>query len=258
MPRAMIHKHILEVAADHPEASLEEIAGTVSGASIGLVEQVLDEYGDPHEPDQPAGQHEDSTPQAPATSSNSADTDGDAAGHPSDRTAAPAEHGGAESMETDTMTATDPAPADIEATDLTEKQRETIEAIYEDPDASQGDLAERLGVSRATICQRVNGIDGFDWADREAFADAVVGNGADPAAATPTAELEAVTRSLEDLGTRLDALERRLEPDGGPRDAIFDDPELTHKVIQACVHADQISEDEELSIIAGLLGHDDR
>ena len=46
-PRAMIHKKILDVAGDNPDASLERIADEVSGASVTFVEQVLDEYGDP-------------------------------------------------------------------------------------------------------------------------------------------------------------------------------------------------------------------
>lgn len=47
MPKAIIHRKILDAAATDPEASHEELASTVSGASPGLVERVLETYGDP-------------------------------------------------------------------------------------------------------------------------------------------------------------------------------------------------------------------
>lgn len=46
-PRAMIHRRILDVANNMPDASLKEIANEVSGASSELVDSVLAEYGDP-------------------------------------------------------------------------------------------------------------------------------------------------------------------------------------------------------------------
>ena len=57
----------------------------------------------------------------------------------------------------------------IDRSALTEKQRETLRAIYDHPDATQAELADRLGVSSPTISQRVNSIDGFDWSDRNAL-----------------------------------------------------------------------------------------
>lgn len=50
-PRALVHKQILSAAAEMPEASLEEIADEVAGASTPLVERVLEEYGDPADND---------------------------------------------------------------------------------------------------------------------------------------------------------------------------------------------------------------
>lgn len=47
VPRAVIHKRILDVAADRPDAPLEELAGEIPSATPELVERVLDEYGDP-------------------------------------------------------------------------------------------------------------------------------------------------------------------------------------------------------------------
>ncbi|MFB6233651.1 MAG: winged helix-turn-helix domain-containing protein, partial [Haloarculaceae archaeon] len=48
-PRAVIHRRILDVAESRPDASLEAIGDEVAGATTDLVEQVLDEYGDPAE-----------------------------------------------------------------------------------------------------------------------------------------------------------------------------------------------------------------
>lgn len=47
VPRATIHKLILDVAASSPEKSMEGIATELSGATTELVERVLEEYGDP-------------------------------------------------------------------------------------------------------------------------------------------------------------------------------------------------------------------
>ncbi|ELZ01829.1 MarR family transcriptional regulator [Natrialba asiatica] len=52
---------------------------------------------------------------------------------------------------------------------LTAKQRETLREIAARPEATQADLADTLGVTSATISQRVNSIDGFDWSRRRAF-----------------------------------------------------------------------------------------
>lgn len=43
----MIHRRIMDEAADRPDASLDVLADVVPGASPELVERVLDEYGDP-------------------------------------------------------------------------------------------------------------------------------------------------------------------------------------------------------------------
>jgi len=57
----------------------------------------------------------------------------------------------------------------LETADIPEKQLETLREIESRPNATQAELAERLGVTSATISQRVNGIDGFDWSERQTF-----------------------------------------------------------------------------------------
>lgn len=70
-------------------------------------------------------------------------------------------------------------PPEIDS--LSDKQRRTLRALYERPNASQGDLAEELDVTRATVCRRLNAIPGFEWSDRRAFAESVFGGDADAA-----------------------------------------------------------------------------
>ncbi|ELZ22722.1 hypothetical protein C475_16511 [Halosimplex carlsbadense 2-9-1] len=148
-PRAVIHRRILDVAESNPEASLAAIAEEVTGASPNLVERVLDEYGDPgNEPESGDQNDQDMNATDPATpETDSANGQGGSA--------------------TDEPTET---PA---ATDLSEKQRRTLRVLYERPGASQGDLAQQLDVTRATVSRRLNAIPGFDWSDRREFAESV-------------------------------------------------------------------------------------
>lgn len=154
----MIHQRIMDVAAEQPDASLGEIADAVPGAQTGMVERVLDEYGDP------------------------ADTD--------ESESAESAHDSGESV------------PDLDA--LTEKQRETMYAIQASPEATQRELADTLDVSAATISQRVNGISGFQWSQRESFANAVIDaqDGADETSAMPNPDGEQRTEPDEQPDTR--------------------------------------------------------
>ena len=49
LPRSVRHKRVLDIAAEQPDASMEEIAEEVPSATADLVERVLDDYGDPAE-----------------------------------------------------------------------------------------------------------------------------------------------------------------------------------------------------------------
>lgn len=140
-PRAIIHRRILDVAASDPEAPMAAIADEVSGASTTLVERVLDEYGDPGRETEFDDQDDQSMDATNADDTQSVN--------------------GADDGETELP--------------LSEKQRRTLRALYERPDASQGDLAEELDVTRATISRRLNAIPGFEWTDRHAFAESVFG-----------------------------------------------------------------------------------
>jgi hypothetical protein len=126
------------------------------------------------------------------------------------------------------------------------------------------------------VNKRVNGIEGFEWSNRESFVDAVfdeppspgVTTDGGPAAGThatdtretppPEAEADDPRPATTELETTLDDLQKRVaaleaaQSDGG-EGSVFDDPDLVHKVVHACMDAETISEDEELRILQALL-----
>ncbi|WP_049927376.1 winged helix-turn-helix domain-containing protein [Halopiger goleimassiliensis] len=313
VPRAVIHKQILDRAAEEPDASMADIADDVSGATTGIVEHVLEEYGDPATGDGPDGEVSvpplEDTPDSVNEHSTEPGSEPDEETLPNDTTEStmpsndhdPTMSERSDRSETDHETPPDPD-------DVTEKQLETLRAIQAYPDATQADLGDRLGVSSATINQRVNGIDGFEWSDRHRFvaelfdgarfttdggpieteddpttnvddaaherdADASDGdaassvdrpsaderrtgietpNPASPARADPHEELveqlSTVTARLEDVAQHLPDEETAR----GNGTGLASDPELTHKVLHACLEADHISESEELEIVKAV------
>lgn len=247
-PRAIVHKQILDTAQNQPTASLEELASEVDGASVDLVERVLDEYGDP-------GGNGNTT--------SSDDHDGvTAEGATADD----------EGDEIDDSTAdTQPLESgqvaiESESLDqLSEKQRETLRAIHERPEATQREIAEHLGVSAPTISQRVNAIEGFDWALRQQYVESLFQNTSASAAENTVADgagafsdeedelPEDVVERLTHLSERVAELEQRLdERDSGDSTQPVK-PELAHKMLHACLEADYIDEEEELQIIRDLV-----
>jgi DNA-binding CsgD family transcriptional regulator len=224
-PRAIVHKKILDTAASNKEATLEEIADRTNGASTGLVERVLDEYGDPAD-------------DGPVNGSGEADrTD-------------------VEEAEDDTDNQADKANGAADGTtpldELSDRQVRTLRAIEAHPNASQRDLAEILGISAATVCMRVNRIGGFDWSAREQFVDAIF----EDTMTKTNGEEEEMVRTSEsyvrpddptDPGTAL------VSADNPAASSETFDPELAHKVIRACMESDRISEEGELRAFRGIL-----
>ncbi|MFC4249526.1 winged helix-turn-helix domain-containing protein [Natribaculum luteum] len=242
IPRAIVHKQILDAAEKRPDASVEEIAVAVSGASPDLVQQVFEEYGDPAADDVP--------PDAPTPDEEESDGE-----------------------ETDAGPMTDePSPADAdhsqrgidEDIQLNDKQRQTLRAIYETPEATQRDLGERFDVTGATINKRVNSIDGFDWETREEFVTSLfeTENGESMQQEQST-EFTAEQHSIDELQERVTeltetvrTLESQLEDVSDPSRESIEDPELVQKIVHACFRSDQISDDEELQIIEMVLSND--
>jgi DNA-binding CsgD family transcriptional regulator len=147
------HKQILDAAADHPDASLDELASMVTSATEELVQRVLDEHGDPAANTESDGT-EDNAPSAEATGKETPTTE-EASGD----TAATAD-----------ATHSTESPA---LTDLTIKQRTVLEYVAMDPSATQREIGEQLGVTAATVGNRVNDIKGFSWDDRQSFIEQV-------------------------------------------------------------------------------------
>ncbi|MFC5973996.1 MarR family transcriptional regulator [Halomarina salina] len=214
IPRAMIHKRILDVAESHPQIAISTIASRVSGADSELVERVLDEYGDPNQEQTPANKADPS-----ATMSQSQTPPG------ADKT----------ELHTETDVATKFGD------DVGPKQLMTLEAIYEHPDASQRQLADLLDVSHSTISHRLSEIEGFDWENRwsivkDFFEDADTDG----------------KISSQEMGDRLDQLEQQIESLDRSPESPFKDVELAHKVIHACIESENISVEEELRILKSV------
>lgn len=231
VPKAVVHKKILDAAAENPAASVEELTDEVAGASMALVERVLDEYGDPAADDDASGQGvddaadqgDDDTGEGSVETESHAETgesstevpaateaagDGEPAadatgGEPDDDDGGPtdaaADASGAGDASTDgEMSDSSTTPTTDETIELTEKQRRLLARIRERPAATQQDLAETFDVSQATVSNHLNAISGFEWGDRRAFADRVLDDATDDEASVPD-EPGAQTESADDV-----------------------------------------------------------
>lgn len=241
----------------------------VNGVSADLVEQVLDEYGDPAEDEPPLDQELTKDSQEPAAEVRS-ETD-DVSDAPEDDAADPAESDSQESQsigeqdqpaqqnqpedEQEESAAADEEQShiktEVDPDQLSEKQRETFQAILEDPEATQKELATRLGVSSATICTRVNKVEGFEWTHRKAFVADLFDTTPENTQMTQDQLPADYSDQLADLQHRIETIEQSLESDTPP---LIDDPELVHKILHACLESEQISDEEELRILQELLG----
>lgn len=237
-PRAVIHKRILDVASDDPDASLADIAAEVSGANTDLVDRVLSEYGDPAEAEIQASEAE-----------------------------------GSERIESGEQ-----RPPVTDPEELTQKQLRTMHAVYDRPEATQGDIATRLGVTPATVSRRLSAVPGFEWGTREPFTAALFADTeyetglpvagdvtataeesmseerpTDTADDDATAEDAAETApTLAGLDARLAAIEDDLNGETRPARPLR--RELAHRVVHAAMASELIDGDEELELIEELLG----
>lgn len=269
-PPAIIHKRILDIAEANPEASLEVIADTVTGASIDLVDRVLREYGDP-------GEDSNSVSGAGNSLNSSNDYENGADEHMSqgETTDEPADdrnEGEPSDHDGDTGDETTQAP---DRSELSDKQVDALRRIRENPDATQRELAEELDVTAATVSRWLNDISGFAWEHRRSIASRTLNgtnatDGAHSRDATGGEDREATNHqrdrqgSISDLERRVEILERETE-EHCEAPAVRFEVDLLHKVIHACIASERITEEEELRILNGLIGgtdetgnHDDR
>ena len=238
IPKSIRHKKILDRAAEHPDASLEKLAEGIPSATPDLVEHVLEEYGDPGEDPQPLGTTDDRSASDSGANDAKSSTDSD---DEKDQSVAP----------------TYPMPSD-----LSKKQRRTLQAIHEDPTATQSEIAEQLDVSPPTVSNRVNDLENFEWEERENYVNAVFGEPAvDDLESGPASDVSATDGgpdiSIEQFETRLERIERKLESrqQSGATPAVFTDTEVLHKVVHACMASERNTEDEELRILETLLSN---
>lgn len=229
VPRAVIHKKILDEASSSPNASIEELDSRVSGASEALIERVLDEYGDPAENEQDSEKSGDD--RSPVTERDEA------------------------------MSNVSEQPAfgnRIEQEEIDEQQWKILTAIQENPDATQNELADLFGVSQSTIYNRLQSIPDFEWEHRQRFVETVLeetdrqqdGSAPDPILTRGPQE------QIEDLEERVKRLEQRLDQLATDDRGLVDDPDLACKIIRACMKSDDISEEEEDRILKVALTAD--
>lgn len=262
----MIHKRILSAAEERPDASIAELSAEIGGATVELVERVLNEYGDPA--DQTAQSENDQTAQT--KDDESIESDAPANRSEGDRMIG---NNGHHEKTADELQA------------LSEKQRETLQAISEYPEATQAELADLLGVTPATINTRLNTIENFDWDQRDEYVkrlgfdptikdydlkgdseedDRTEGTTGAGLSQQPDAsihgadgpakgETKSLARQVHALRGQINSVEERLEGPSLEASPLSDDPELAHKVLHACMSSDQITEDEELRIVKLLL-----
>ncbi len=286
----MRHRQILDVAKEHPDASIEEIASQVPSATPDLVENVFDTYGDPAADatdDVTEGDADGNAPTGPTPTPASTDqptVHGEGSSDASSSTGS-----GSGTGDTDEKAAdTDDAVAEGEPErypspdELTDRQREVLTVVLAEPEATQQEIGDQLDVTAATVSNRVNSIDGFDWSERASFVDAVfeahpeiaetmTSESTAEAASTDESETEPATTSsssddeasteaetdvettLARLDARIAALEDSRAQPAAAGSAVFEDSALVHKVVHACMEAETISTEEELQIIKGLL-----
>lgn len=215
VPRSIRHKQILDIAAEQPEASLEAIAAEVPSATADLVENVLDEYGDPAD----------------------------------DQSITIAGSGDRSMMLDETV-------PNVE--ELSPKQREILRLIYQHPEASQRELGEKLDVSGSTVSNRANSIDGFEWKNRQAFVETMFDNDSSVSddGSSQMSNNKSEYQDLENnLSERVTIIEQKVEEltNTGDTYLVFDDIDLVHKVIHACMESNTITKEEELTILKLLL-----
>lgn len=264
VPRAVIHKQILDVAASKPDASMNAIADEVSGATTELVEKVFDEYGDPgesadNEPDnpvvtadttvdspvadeasseeQPSEASDDDPPtlefdgdQSPPKSEDEGDSKETVA--TTNSTVTPSELEASESSRENTIDgqtadtaedAVDASTSDPDVPDpatLTDTQLETLRVIHDRPDATQAELASVFDITSASVSQRVNSIDGFEWENRRAFTNTLFD-----------------TSGVDDRTP--------IEPDGGTDTSFSEGPNVTMTDVEKTADSDESNTTDE-------------
>lgn len=218
-PPSIRQQQILDVAADNPDAPMEDLADGIPSATTELVERVLEEYGDPgeeesetsHGGDDPANVTEDGTPDPADLSPKQREVLRAISKRPM----------ATQQELADTLDVSGPTVCNrvnsIEGFDWDDR-RTFVDAVFESeptPKGKETPMASNGTESNVALDQL-------------------------------TDRIRAIEQQLTDH-TTADADEPRAAFDG------FSDPDLTHKVAHACLTSDAITEDEELQIMKALL-----
>lgn len=217
-PPSIRQKQILDVAADNPDAPMEDLANEIPSATTELVERVLEEYGDPAD-----GKPEESPEEADSATDESI-TPGLNDLSPKQR---------------EVLRAIYERP--------TAPQRELADAL----DVSGSTVSNRVNSiegfhwdNREAFVETMFETDPKTTTVTPPMASN--GTGSKVVIDQLTDRLTTVEQQLADL-TNADADESRAAFDE------FADLKLTHKIAHACLTSDAITEDEELQIMKALL-----
>jgi hypothetical protein len=255
-PRAIVHKNILDEARAEPEASIEELARRISAANTMVVQRVLDEYGDPAR-NNLSDKSDGIVDNGQSAESHKMNDEGQSLGddevfkngqsaksYDPLNTDETGKNGG--TAELDEAGGTDVTTNGItvkklaaEVGNLTDVQRDTLFAIFKNPDAPQHEVADRLKVSASTVNRRVNAIEDFEWSNRQEFVEGLF----EDEHKTPTKSMSTPENEEMIEDGRSDARSSQA----------FNDPEVVHKVVHACFESDRISEDEEMRILRAII-----
>lgn len=234
--RALAHRKVLDIGRERPDASLEAVADELGDVSVSFVERVFEEFGDPAD-----GDRWTEPPEGATARRNAVDTppdighDGEVSSDGGDRST----DGG------DDRGAGEP--------DVTPEQRAALRAVYEQPTATQTEIADRVGASRAAVSKRLNDIPGFDWKSRRAFVETLFGDGPGrPLSDRGRSEGDSESERLAALEGRIERLESAVAD--RPASTAAGDIETVRLTIHACLDAEHISCEEELQIVRNLVG----
>jgi DNA-binding MarR family transcriptional regulator len=163
----------------------------------------------------------------------------------------------------------------VDAADLTEKQLRTLRLIAENPEATQGELAERLDVTRATVSRWLSDIPAFEWTERQEFITTMLEDDENAEGTTPDefvqlddrlaeteqsvpddvgrSEFERIDERLNEIEGRLERMQTGTDAETGSTHLVVG-PELAHKVVHASINSDLLTEEEELQLLKDLRG----
>ena len=233
-PKSIRHKQILDIAADRPDASIEDIADEVPSATGDLVENILEKHGDP-------------------ASNGTVDLSSEV----NEPTTTPESNEADDQKSVESVAEPEKSQIKVDLSSVSDKQREVLTVIHESPQATQQELGKQLGVSAATVSNRVNSIPGFDWTKRDEIVTEQFDTTSVESAETNTMATNDQTLSsdVDYLSDRISSIEQRLDStsENDSADGGLVDPELVHKVLRACFESDNISESEERKVLKTLI-----